>query len=59
MWKYDFRNGPNHPWREENTRVEIEPVQSDTEFQCSKCEYFFASRVETRFAVGPYLLGHA
>jgi hypothetical protein len=31
MWKYNFRNGPNCPWREENTRVEIEPVRSHTE----------------------------
>jgi hypothetical protein len=31
MWRYNFRNGHNYPWREENTRVEIEPVQAQTE----------------------------
>jgi hypothetical protein len=31
MWRYKFRNGPNYSWREENTRVEIEPVQAQTE----------------------------
>jgi hypothetical protein len=29
--RYNFRNGPNYPWREENAHVEIEPVQSHTE----------------------------
>jgi hypothetical protein len=31
MWRYNFRNRPNYPKREENTRVEIEPVQAQTE----------------------------
>ena len=31
MWRYNFCNGPNYPWREENTRIEIEPVQAQTE----------------------------
>jgi hypothetical protein len=31
MWRYNFRKGPNYPWREENTRVEIEHVQGQTE----------------------------
>jgi hypothetical protein len=31
MWRYNFRNGSNDPWREENAHVEIEPVQSHTE----------------------------
>jgi hypothetical protein len=31
MWRYNFRNGPNYPWREDNAHVVIEPVQSHTE----------------------------
>jgi PIN domain nuclease of toxin-antitoxin system len=31
MWRYNFRNGPNYPWREATARVEIEPSQSLTE----------------------------
>jgi hypothetical protein len=31
MWRYNFHYGPNYPWREEITRVEIEPVQVQTE----------------------------
>jgi hypothetical protein len=31
MWRYNFCNGPNYSWREENTRIEIEPVQAPTE----------------------------
>jgi hypothetical protein len=31
MWRYNFRNGPNYPWREATARVEIEPSQSHVE----------------------------
>jgi hypothetical protein len=31
MWRYNFRNGPNYPWRKENAHIEIEHVQSHTE----------------------------
>jgi hypothetical protein len=31
MWRYNFRNGPNYPWRKATARVEIEPSQSHTE----------------------------
>jgi hypothetical protein len=29
--RYNFCNGPNYPWREGNTRVDMEPVQAQTE----------------------------
>jgi hypothetical protein len=31
MWRFNFRNGPNYPWREATAHVEIEPSQSHIE----------------------------
>jgi hypothetical protein len=38
MWRYNFRNERNYPWREDNTQVEIETVQSHIESSSGQSE---------------------
>jgi hypothetical protein len=47
MWRYNFRNGPNYPWREDNTQVEIETVQSHIESSSVQSESTRSSHLES------------